>query len=791
MSISEEGLKSHPHLKLHEHIFQIQMVFQSMEQYHSSYIVDQDLRVLLKKIAILHDVGKSTFFFQEYIKDPDHYTGNRNDKRHTPLSTFLSILWLKNQQEDIGHLLRIAAVICGHHSCFPTLPLNQIESIDESPNAIDRFLSGDNRVLLKKQIKKIRFDLLEKETGIKFIQWFNPNDIDISISLVREIKDFLYDRLIPSVCKMNLSEAVSFRLKCQLAYSLFLEADKAFLAVTNPDIYLKNIEREWQSNWVEKLIGDIKSSETNDLRTKARREVLEFLLKIKGNIFTLTAPTGLGKTLLAATWALKIREQNKNCRKIIIILPFLSVIDQTVKVYKDLLKIGDIENVDGWLMTSHSLADRIYDSELPEKDNSFLVDTWRSDLIITTYDQFLLSLMEPNGKYQMRFHNLCDALIIMDEVQSLPCKLWQPLGEIFKQLTNMGNSKILLMSATLPPFLGNAEPLLKDPANNYFMHCRRYSLKLRINELTTLEDFCRELDKRLPEWFGQKKRILLTFNTRKCARKVRDYIVEWRKGKPECYTVPLYFISADVIPKHRLEFIKEIKKDNPCIVVSTQCIEAGVDIDMDLVIRDFGPLDSLIQLGGRCNREGLKPRGIVEIIDLIDDAAETAKKKRFSSYIYDETHLAVTRKILTDFGQDEIFEEDIFRLCQEFYSELSVEKDTGYVHLERFARWQEDIPVMELLRGKEKLEYTFLVISEDRELKKDMEKVSKIEDQWIRREGWRKLAGRIAMVSVSIFAKVGFRPESIAEEYKGHWILRNGYYSKDCGLMIEGEPLIF
>jgi len=98
--------------------------------------------------------------------------------------------------------------------------------------------------------------------------------------------------------------------------------------------------------------------------------------------------------------------------------------------------------------------------------------------------------------------------------------------------------------------------------------------------------------------------------------------------------------------------------------------------------------------------------------------------------------------------------------------------------------------VHELLRGKEKMLHNFLVIQQDPQLKEDMATANSEIDRWKRREAWRKLAGRIARISVSIYARPGFHPQQIADEYLGHWILREGYYSSNRGLLVEGEALI-
>ncbi len=256
----------------------------------------------------------------------------------------------------------------------------------------------------------------------------------------------------------------------------------------------------------------------------------------------MTAPTGIGKTLLAATWALVKRETIEKETgippKIIVVLPYLSIIDQTAKEYRSLLEISG-QDIDGsWFLTSHSLSDRKFAPWMEEETEHFFIDTWRTELVITTYDQFLLSLIEPRARYQMRFHNLCDALIIMDEVQSLPCKLWQLLDAVLNGLSKEGNSQILLMSATLPPFVSETTPLLEN-YDEYFRSFSRYELHLHIGEKLDVQIFCEDLAARLGEWLSKKERVLITLNTRKCARTVFDYLKDHWLAKYK--SVPIFF----------------------------------------------------------------------------------------------------------------------------------------------------------------------------------------------------------------------------------------------------------
>ncbi|MGI6679506.1 MAG: helicase-related protein [Dehalobacterium sp.] len=338
------------------------------------------------------------------------------------------------------------------------------------------------------------------------------------------------------------------------------------------------------------------------------------------------------------------------------------------------------------------------------------------------------------------------------------------------------------MSATLPTFVTNHIPLLKD-YKAYFSTLSRYRLVLYLEEMISLDEFCDSIQGRLGGWLEQRRRVLITLNTRGSARKVWQLLEqEWPEDKRD---IPLYFISSDVTPKDRMEIVDEIKEGTPCIVVSTQSIEAGVDIDMDLVLRDFAPLDSLIQIAGRCNREGKGPRGTVEIYDITNENGH-----RYSAMIYDAIHLQVTRSLLQE-GSD-VPEEEVLSLSESYFDELSRKKDTGQEHLERFIRWLDDTPVKEWLRGKERLQYTFIVSEQDPELLDALAAAATVKDRWERREAWRSLASRVANVSIQVDAKPGFNPLQIANELPGElWVLRQGYYNKAGGLNIEGETMIF
>ncbi|RMH34853.1 MAG: CRISPR-associated helicase Cas3' [Nitrospirae bacterium] len=758
------GLLSHPHLQFREHVQQVLRAMEGIFTWHTSFVVTERVQRQCRVLARVHDLGKGTKAFQHYIRNPDAFQGDRREKTHTPLSVLLIVLFAQRDQWAPLETLAMAASSRGHHSELPTM--DDLRDIG----------GGEMAKLLKRQCSMLHLAELKEATGMPV------DDLNFNDRPWAKVRTFLDKTVKPVFDALPLEQAIEFRLEVQLLFSILLEADKAFLAVADPITYLHREPRVWDPQWVDARIGCPAMTPINELRWKARQALLKQIDQhTSKRLFQLTAPTGIGKTLLAATWALKerlsITEQSGVAPKIIVVLPFLSIIDQTAKEYEALLRQGN-QHVDGsWFLASHSLSDRQYALNMEEEVETFFIDTWRTELVITTYDQFLLTLMSPKARHQMRFHNLCDALIILDEVQSLPCKLWKPLERLLSALTNVGHSRVLFMSATLPSLLAEAVPLLPDH-ESFFRACRRYRILFRAREKMLFQDFIEELQRRLPLWLRAGKRVLLVLNTRASARAVRDALEDhW---PCECRHVPLLFISADVTPLDRLRAIQQIAMGGPCIVVSTQCVEAGVDIDMDHVIRDFAPLDSCIQVAGRCNRAGNQERGTVEVVDLV-----AGNGRRFSDMIYDPIHLQETRRVLSRVQQ--VNEEDILPLIEAYYAALAEKKNLGNEHVERFARWENDEPVRDMLRGKEREEVTFLVLDQDARLKQDMAAANQLENRWKRREAWRKLSGRIARISVTLYAKKGFVPEDIAYPLYGQWILKDGYYDPRRGLLLPSD----
>ncbi|MGI5920220.1 MAG: CRISPR-associated helicase Cas3' [Syntrophomonadaceae bacterium] len=787
VSISNKKLRSHPHLLLGEHVQQVEKAAQIIHLKHKQVFPSLDIASGNKWASEFHDSGKGTNSFQDYIINPDEYSGDQKLKQHTLLSMIIFLTIAEGKQLSPELRLLLAAAIRGHHSRLFNIAQEELGQVLDEGHLFD-WDRGDMIRLLEQQLELLDIDGLALQ-----LNW-SQEDKNLVSKLRTEgrkflirLKDDCYDELVAGfLYNLNEQSAVEFRLMVQYIYSILLEADKVFLALKEPEKYLDSNSKDWDPAWVEKQIGKPKQSKVNELRHTARQQMLTELTRAQEHrIFSLTAPTGVGKTLLAATWALQTRKmltQTGYAPKIIIVLPFLSVIEQTAKEYAKILSYGGVLAEGAWMLQSHSLAPRQYGGDVDEKDEPFYLDTWHSELIITTYDQMLLSLAAPNAKYQMRFHNLCNALIVMDEVQSLPCRLWYPMEKLLMALAEHGNSRVLLMSATLPPFVHDSYTLLPNYAE-LFGSFSRYRMRFNLYP-QSLDDFCDMLLAKRDLWLQEKKRVMITLNTRNSARQVRNCLAqEW----PEEYKdIPLYFLTSDVTPRDRLEIIDKIKEGRPCIVVSTQCVEAGVDLDMEEIWRDFAPLDSLVQIAGRCNREGDRARETVTIVALVNENG-----KYFADMIYDKVHLqetwAIIQRYQEETSKDTVEEENILQLTELYFQALASKKDTGEQWLQDFAYWRECESIREILRGKDIEEYEFLVIKQDPGLLEEMQSADAIENRWQQREAWRKLAGRIAQITIRIRATSKFHPGWYGEPYHNYWLLYDSYYETETGILIQPQ----
>jgi CRISPR-associated endonuclease/helicase Cas3 len=320
-----------------------------------------------------------------------------------------------------------------------------------------------------------------------------------------------------------------------------------------------------------------------------------------GNIFSLTVPTGGAKTLSSMAFALQRAVAFPEVRRIIVVIPYLSIIEQNAQVFIDALGAGAIlEHHSG--DTDSTDDEDAYEN--PRKRRA--TENWDAPIIVTTSVRFFESLFSHRPADLRRVHNIARSIVILDEVQTLPRKFVQPILSMIEDLANNWQATFLFCTATQPAFEKSKE---RDP---------RWAPGTVQEIMPHPRDLFGQLKRVEVEWPRGKStwntvaaglvgagRALCIVNTRRHALALFREV----SGNPEIDDDSVFHLSTRMCAAHRLKTIENIKArlDDPmarCVVVSTQLVEAGVDLDFPVVYRAVGPLDSIAQAAGRCDREG-------------------------------------------------------------------------------------------------------------------------------------------------------------------------------------------
>lgn len=308
-------------------------------------------------------------------------------------------------------------------------------------------------------------------------------------------------------------------------------------------------------------------------------------------LFTLTAPTGVGKTLALLHFALRHCARYGK-RRIILVLPFLTLTEQSQRVYDPLVP--------------HILADHSQ-SRLSEEERE-LAARWDAPFIITTSVRFFESLFCCHPGDCRKLHNIADSVILFDEAQSLPADLAAATMKAAASLCRNYGCTMVFSTATQPDFAAlpnltgwNPREILPD-TGQYYAALRRTRVDWRLKDPTPLSRIAAEM--------AHQSSVCAIVNLRRHARQLYE---ELRESCPPDEKDSLFYLTTDLCPAHRSAVIRtlqaRLQANKPCRLVATQCIEAGVDLDFRAVYRALAPLEAIIQAAGRCNRNGNVPGG--------------------------------------------------------------------------------------------------------------------------------------------------------------------------------------
>ena len=403
----------------------------------------------------------------------------------------------------------------------------------------------------------------------------------------------------------------------------FLDTEQHFNAGKRPErTHSWNIKDLWhtfETSYKNKF-ADAEQSRLNSIRAEVYQHCIQ-AAHLSPGFFRLTVPTGGGKTLASLAFALQ-HAQIHDLERIIYAIPYTSIIDQTANVFRNMF--GDEQ-----ALIEHHSNISIPDPECPtpiEIRRRLIAENWDAPLIATTTVQLFESLLGHGTSKCRKLHNIAKSVIVLDEVQMLPVYFLTPILDVLRQLCAYYGVTVVLCTATQPDFesrqsfegLPNIQEIIPHP-ENYFADLKRVDYQLpKAGETWTWEQ--------VAERVRAEQHILVIVNTRRDATDLLTLLTSTDDAEDD--DDALFHLSTRLCGEHRKAVLEEVRRrllaKEPCRLIATQVIEAGVDVDFPLVMRAIGPLDSIVQAAGRANREGIMP-SLGKVIVFVPEEGHTPK----------------------------------------------------------------------------------------------------------------------------------------------------------------------
>lgn len=531
-------------------------------------------------LGILHDFGKYQDAFQKYLQFP-------TTSEKAPHSAVGAIIAQINSPQAPLYSLLLAYCISSHH-----------RGLYNYNDMFDRLkCSTEEKRRVEHSIKE---SAEEGSTLLNALyQAFQPTD------------DIFQD-----ICHED------YQLLIRILFSCLVDADfldtEAFISPERG-----RLREELQTNdakevlWEELKLKLRTHTDTLAQDNQVNRARSTFLTECRRHgqvadkgIYSLYLPTGGGKTLSSLAWALEVAKKHKASR-IIYVIPYTSIITQTADIFRRVLGEQYIlehhSNID-FDNKGANITDEAYEY------NKLLSENWDMPIVVTTNVQFFDSLFAHRTSRARKLHNICNSVIIFDEVQMFPTELLSPMLRTMEGLQRLCGSSLLLCTATQPIFgeeidlshlqYNSYKPIEQEIGDVVPYDKELFEVFRRVDyELPILDLDHDKLINRLAEHHS----VLCIVNTRKDAALLAEHLAENENIK-EGEVIHLSRMMCSAHLKDKIELIKKrLSSGLATKVISTQLIEAGVDLDFPIVYRAIAGLDSIIQAGGRCNREGRLP----------------------------------------------------------------------------------------------------------------------------------------------------------------------------------------
>ena len=577
---------------------------------HIKNMISPDDDELNKQIKLYHDIAKLKNNFQIYIRDT---LNDKLDKNHSLLSAYFFLL--NSKFDEIPTLFGFLAIVSHHGDVVNLMTLAR---------EANKFFKN------QKELEQWE-EVAGAAKNIKIYLGLSTKK-DEFLDRAKKLRQYLV--LSQYRYKFTYEDFINFKS----LYSNLIYSDKFEAIFSIPKQQTKNIP-------IDVLESDIQNLPPNKKRDAFRNFVLNNFDKER-KLFTLTAPTGYGKTLTALNFALKF-----NKSRIIYVLPFTSIIDQTYDIVAKIYKNSDI------LVSKAHHKTTIDEENLTEEDRyskiKFLMESFSGEINVTTLYQLIFALFGNKNKDNVKFNQLKNSVVIIDEAQAIPYNFRKDFILLCEIISQRLGTIFIFMSATMPVIKSEK---FKEISNlDYFSKQDRYVIKwLDIGgEDELLEKICEA---------ASDKNTLFVVNTIKKAQELFTKL----RDKFSCFCLNGYMYDD-----HKRATIEAVRcaidksKVDPLaskiLLISTQSIEAGVDLDFDIGFREVSPISSIIQTAGRVNRHFGEICGELYVFPEIS---------KFTNLIYGDLY-KVSGAILSDLKQKEVRESEILEISNLYFQKIS------------------------------------------------------------------------------------------------------------------------
>lgn len=517
--------------------------------------------------GLWHDLGKYNPAFQEYLRQCQaaSQSGEAEPKGKVPHA----IYGAKLASEQFPPL---APLIFGHHAGLP-----------QQTHMMNRLAQMDSVVYQA------------------ILQRANAEDINLTIAQAasQQITALAHDPL-------------SFDLLLRMLFSCLVDAD--YLDTEDhfsPEIAAHlgarvTVAQLWHTLQAaqQALVTQVDATPVNQVRAEVY-QACQDAVALEPGVFRLAVPTGGGKTRSGLAFALA-HAVHHGLDRVIVAVPYTSIIEQTVEVYRGIFGQEAVLEHHSAIRPEQGNEE---DARSRQAQARLATQNWDAPLIVTTTVQLFESLFANRTSRCRKLHNIVGSVIILDEVQTLPTGLLEPILSVLKELCRQYRVSLVLCTATQPALEGET-PYLKGftagtvrdivpkaMAKQHFATLSRVVYSVPPTEWSWAD---------VAKNVSQHDQALVILNTRKDALAILDELVDDDSDDHR------FHLSTLLCGQHRREVLQEVRDrlrdDRPCILVSTQVVEAGVDLDFPVVYRAVGPLDRIVQAAGRCNREGRRPQ---------------------------------------------------------------------------------------------------------------------------------------------------------------------------------------